>query len=292
MLKTDLALEAVDQQKIDGIDVESERRGDVTVTRVRVTNEMGAQAIGKGVGTYVTVEVPPLNTASGAYEEQAIAALSNELKKLAPNGSLKNVMVVGLGNARLSADSLGPQVVERLIITRHIDEQPTEIKGKLSSLCAISPGVLAMTGIETSETVAGVTERVKPGLVIAVDSLASRSLERIMTTVQLSDAGIAPGSGIGNKRRALNRETLGIPVIAVGVPLVVYAGTVATDLLERSGGANSELIAKVATVNGSEMVVCPKEIDFVVDICAKLIAGSINSAVHGMDTEEAQKYMS
>ena len=190
-----------------------------------------------------------------------------------------------------------------VFVTRHIHEYvPESVDERMGNVCAISPGVLGITGIETGEIIKGVVDHVKPSLVIAIDSLASRSIDRVRTTLQLGDSGIAPGAGIGNKRKALDRESLGIPVLALGVPLVVYASTVANDLLEAAMAKTPEdtriqarmrdLLKGMMDVEGADMIVTPKEIDKVVEDLARIISDALNIALHrNLTLEETRRYM-
>lgn len=303
MIRTDLAQEALQGAVHEGITTEEKEKNGMKIIKVKITNEEGAKSIGKEKGTYVTLYSPPLNQTDTKFRKDLINECAKEIREMAGKEKIKNVLVVGLGNRNVTADSLGPAVLDKLLVTRHIKEGlPTDISGKLNSLCAIAPGVLGITGIETAEIIKGIVKNVCPSLIIAVDSLASRSLERIMTTIQISDAGIAPGSGVGGKNKALNEKEMGVKVIAIGVPLVVYASTVAGDLLKEAAdkldmGMRAEalhpLISGIASVNGSEMIVTPKEIDFVVDICAKVLAMGINTAVQeALDEDEIDRFLS
>jgi spore protease len=310
MIRTDLAMEATEatgKSEIPGIAVHKEDNGDgVSLTRVKVIDAQGSKAIGKSIGTYITVEVPALANSDRTTEEKASKVIAKEIRALAGDQAIRNgVLVIGLGNRMVTADSLGPAVCDMLFVTRHIRQYaPEEIDDRVNTVCAVAPGVLGVTGIETGEIIEGVVENIKPSLIIAVDSLASRNVSRIRTTVQISDSGISPGSGIGNKRKALNMETMGVPVIAIGVPLVVYASTIAEDLItaayEKNGNSNGisdpdikKMIEDISNTNGAEMVVTPKEIDFIVHASARVISNAINLALHeNMTLTEIQKYMS
>jgi len=310
MIRTDLAMEAREALgvgEIPGVSIYNEDNGDgILVSRVKVYSPEGERALGKSMGNYITVEVPALVTNERDTEDKAATVIAREIRNMAGDEAIKNgVLVTGLGNRMVTADSLGPAVCDALFVTRHIKQYaPQEIDERINTVCAIAPGVLGVTGIETGEIIKGVVQNINPALVIAIDSLASRNLNRIRTTVQLSDTGISPGSGIGNKRKALNRETLGVPVIALGVPLVVYASTIAEDLLSAANEQSSlgkkltdqqmqKMSEGISNVNGAEMVVTPKEIDFIIQACARLVANSLNLALHeNMQLEEIQKYMS
>lgn len=310
MIRTDLAMEAREaagQANIPGVAVYTEDKGDnITLTRVKVFSPEGEKAIGKSMGTYVTVDIPALAGTDRTMEEKVASVIASEIRILAGEDSIKNgVLVAGLGNRMVTADSLGPAVCDMLFVTRHIKQYaPGEIDQRINTVSAIAPGVLGVTGLETGEIIEGIVENVKPSLVIAIDSLASRNVSRIRTTVQIADTGISPGSGIGNKRRALNKDTLGVPVLAIGIPLVVYASTIAEDLItaayEKSGGKvrisdpdMKKMIDNISNINGAEMVVTPKEIDYIINASSRVLSNALNLALHeNMTLTEIQKYMS
>ena len=242
--RTDMAVERRDLYKktnniendIDGIETEEEKVDeDITISRVNITNENGEQAIGKKKGTYITIDIKNLKIASEPDIQKASTALTKELRNLVskhaePQDSL---LVVGLGNIYVTPDSLGPKVVQDIDITRHIMEYvPDAIDKNARPVSAISPGVLGTTGIETLEILKGIVDNIKPKLIIIIDALASRSMERISSSVQLADTGIVPGAGVGNKRKEITKDTLGVPVIAIGIPTVVEAATIAADSLD------------------------------------------------------------
>ena len=209
-----------------------------------------------------------------------LTALSEELSSLIPKEG--TVLVVGLGNEKITPDALGPRCVSLILATRHISEEFAKAIGfeKLRSVAAIVPGVLGTTGIETAESIEGIAERIKPSCVIVIDALAARSTERLGTTVQITDAGVSPGSGVGNKRSRIDRKSMGVPVIAIGVPTVVDATTVAHDALQNAGMSEAETEKLLKKREENElMMVTPKEIDNVIDRAATLVAMSINSAL-------------
>ncbi|MDD3243181.1 MAG: GPR endopeptidase [Eubacteriales bacterium] len=301
-IRTDLAMEAHDahgEQSLPGVKMETigDDR-DITICRVTVSEEEGARLLGKPLGTYVTLEVSAMRERDPALEERVSRCIAQEGRNLL--GDMKKdmtVLVIGLGNWDITPDSLGPRVVGGLLVTRHLLETvPEEVDERLCALCALAPGVLGVTGIETAEVIRGVVQRVKPDLLIAVDALAARDTARLGITVQLCDAGISPGSGVGNHRMTLSRETLGIPVLSVGVPMVVYAGTIARDVMSRLGGVEETAIEE--TVNGVlrgsalEMMVTPKEIDQLVEDSARVVANGINLMVHqDLTLAEVERYL-
>ena len=310
--RTDLAIETREaykkatQMDIPGVEVTSDEKDDVKITRVKVVSEEGANEIGKPVGNYITLEVPKIEEDDPDVNEKIYKILAKELKSIIGDNKNDAVLVVGLGNSNVTPDALGPKVISYLEVTRHIIEfAPEYLTKPVRSVSAISPGVLGTTGIETSEIIRGVIDRVKPDLVIAIDALASRKLERISTTIQIADTGINPGSGVGNKRIPLSRETLGIPVIAIGVPTVVDAATMANDTIElmleniqKMGSQNGvnydkindmeqdekyNMIKQVLTPYVGDLVVTPKEIDAIIGNVSEVVAHGINYALHAED---------
>lgn len=236
-VRTDLALEAREMVQsqtkaldaLSGVLAETEHKASLTVTRVKV-DEQGSRTLGKPQGEYITVEAPHTLFSDLDLQESVTRCVAEELRRLLGERS-GTALVVGLGNRDITADALGPLTVERLLVTRHLKEAMPQLDS-MSSVCALSPGVLGLTGIETAEIVRGVVERVAPSFVLMIDALAARRMERVNTTVQLSDTGIRPGAGVGNHRLPLDEETLGVPVFSIGVPTVVDAATIASDALE------------------------------------------------------------
>ena len=241
--RTDLALERRDlyrkanniKDEIPGIETEEEEKKNIKVTRVKITNEEGANAIGKPVGNYITIDTKNLKNASEEEIQEFAQCLANELTRLYEihlNGK-EDILVVGLGNMGVTPDALGPSVVKDIDITRHLLKYaPQYLEPGTRPVSAIAPGVLGTTGIETQEILKGIVENVKPKLIIVIDSLASKSIERISSTIQIADTGIVPGAGVGNARKELSEDTLGIPIIALGIPTVVEAATIAADSID------------------------------------------------------------
>lgn len=300
---TDLALEATTalrgdaKRELPGVVMHEQRYDVATVSWVQVLEGVGEQTIGKPAGNYVTIDAPQLRRRNRELQEQVGKILVEQLGKLFTLKENDTVLVVGLGNWNATPDALGPRVVEKLMVTRHLREfVPADVAGGLRAVAAIAPGVLGTTGIETAEVILGIVERIKPAVVICIDALAARSVERIGTTIQIADTGIAPGGGIGNKRQALNRETLGVEVIAIGVPTVVHATTIVQDAFEavaqsfagtkpffqlfNSREERQKLLSEVLSPTVGELVVTPKEIDELTEDMAKLIAGSLNAVLH------------
>lgn len=299
-IRTDLAMEARElHPSLSGVTEESEEHEGVAVTRIALTTDDAAARLEKRKGRYVTLDAPELSARPLDLFERVSRALSNELSRLMEGlGTCENVLVVGLGNRAITPDSLGPRVVESIYVTRHIKQyMPDALPGPVRAVSAVAPGVLGVTGVETMEIVRGVVEHCKPDLVIAVDALASRRAARISTTVQLTDAGISPGAGVGNNRTGLDRETLGVPVIAIGVPLVVFATTISQDTIsliaDETGLHNDEerlkeLAAKVIAEHIGELIVTPKEIDSIVADMTHIVADGINMALFGADYGEVR----
>lgn len=321
--RTDLAIEAREmyfessaiETDAEGVVAEEEKCGeDICVTRVKILNEDGEKCLGKGVGSYITIELPEsLRRTQSAYEE-ACRVCAKELSALIGERGDGTILVIGLGNRGITADALGPETVSSVVVTRHLLEyMPEEIDSRLRSVCAVSPGVLGSTGVETGEIVCGLAERVKPSLVIAIDALCARKMERINNTIQLTDTGITPGAGVGNKRMSLDEKSLGIPVIAVGVPTVVDAATIAGDTIDilidelKRGAQENQTLYKMLSVIADEdkyslikqvlppqckdLIVTPKEVDIAVRQVADIIANAINIAVHdGITLDDIDRY--
>lgn len=321
MIRTDLAMEAREMAKeqqrpdIPGVKTEEVRLEGMQVTRVRIHSPEGEARLGKPQGNYITLEIAPMADRDPAYEEAVSHQLAEEIRALTSLKQDSTVLVVGLGNWNVTPDAVGPKVVDKLMVTRHILESvPEQVDERLRPLCAVAPGVLGITGIETGEIVKGISDRVKPDLIIAIDALASRKTERIGTTIQLADTGIHPGSGVGNKRMALSRETLGVQTLALGIPTVVYAHTIGRDAIEvfmsrlaadeKSGEEIQrvflkmdehqvdDVVYKVLDEQLGEMVVTPKEVDKLIDSVASIIADGINLAVHqDISLEEINRFL-
>ena len=271
--------EIAGSEDIDGIEINKYDDGGVTVTEIRVTNENGSRALDKPVGSYITVEVTPFSKANDLFSHQ-LTVLSEQVKKLIPDDGL--VLVAGLGNKTITPDALGPRAAELIFATRHIGSELRKSIGMegIRNAAVIIPGVLGKTGVETGEIIESVAKKVKPCAVIVIDALASRRLERLGTTVQMATSGVVPGSGVGNARSRIDEQTLGVPVLSVGVPTVVDAATLASDLIEQAGyaadGAEFERLLKPI---GERIMVTPKEIDLMIERAAQLVAMSINCAL-------------
>jgi len=326
-IRTDLALETHEfvrekehakntkSTNLPGVDVENSGTQDIKVTRVRVTSPTGEASIGKPMGNYITLEIPRLKENDQVLYEESCKALSQELAKILRLNNKSNILVVGLGNWNVTPDALGPKVIKGLMVTRHLLEYvPKQVDKGVRSVCSVTPGVLGITGIETGEIVKGIVEKVKPDVVIAIDSLASRRMERVNTTIQIADTGISPGSGVGNKRMEISVNTLGIPVIAIGVPTVVDAATMANDTIDLvidnlineakedkqfynmlkniDRNEKYQLIQEVLEPYVGNLIVTPKEVDDVIDRIAKVIANGLNIALHqGITLDDVNRYI-
>ncbi|WNQ13425.1 GPR endopeptidase [Paenibacillus aurantius] len=309
---TDLALEANEIAAkrmggaVPGVLTETQEDGGVKVTFMEVQNREAAQSIGKLPGHYITFEVLGLRNKDSDLQDQVATLFAQKfadfLKKIGIGKDAK-VLIIGLGNWNVTADALGPIVVENIMVTRHFFQlMPDHVSPGYRQVSAVAPGVLGTTGIESSEIVQGIVDRSKPDLVIAIDALASRSIDRVNTTIQVADTGIHPGSGIGNKRKGLTKEILGVPVIAIGVPTVVYASTIVnncidlmiehfkqeTDRTDKIFGLldgleendRLQLVKEVLNPVGHDLLVTPKEIDQFIEDIANIIASGLNAALH------------
>jgi spore protease len=307
-IRTDLALEAKEMyqeetEEIPGVKIETKNLENCTVTKVEILDKIGENLMNKGIGKYITLESNLMKFDDDESREEIINYLKDELIDILGHDKTKKTLLIGLGNWNITSDALGPKTVEKTLVTRHIfknynkdyDDDFTEVSG-------ISPGVMGMTGIETGEIVKSVVDKIKPDRVIAIDALASRKMERVNSTIQISTAGISPGSGIGNKRQALNKEYLGVDVIAIGVPTVVDAATLTNDVLDvaienlMSQSQESEnfynmlkklkeeekymLIRDSLDPYDKNLVVTPKDIDETIENLSVIISEGLNRSLH------------
>lgn len=316
-VRTDLAVESKEMAEtanggpVPGLQEQVDEQDGIKITRIDVTNEAASQRIGRMIGHYVTIEVPGLRNHDTELQERVSAAFAKEFTQFLDKIGIvqgAKVLVVGLGNWNVTPDALGPLVVENIMVTRHYFElAPDQVSPGYREVSAVAPGVLGITGIESSEIVQGITDRTKPDLIVAIDALASRSLERVNTTIQIADIGIHPGSGIGNKRRGLTKEILGIPCIAIGVPTVCYASTIVNNafdlmkshfnqeqgnedagqtqqimglLTQLSESERLGLVKEVLQPLGHDLIVTPKEIDEFIEDIANVIASGLNISLH------------
>ena len=294
--RTDLALEARElwqesaerTSRLSGVKATKTKLEGYPLTRVDILTDQGAAALGKPRGSYLTLDLSSFWQRRADFFERAVRAVGSQLRSLLPPEG--PALVVGLGNAAMTPDAVGPLAAENVLVTRHlIASMPRQFSG-FRPVAVFRAGVLGTTGVESAEAVQALTAQVRPALVIAVDALASRRCERVCSTVQLSDTGIIPGSGVGNHRSALNQETLGVPVFSVGVPTVVDAATLAADLLEESGAA--EVDPEKLRGGRGNLMVTPRDIDQQVRDLSKVIGYGINWALQDLEIEEINALLS
>lgn len=314
--RTDMADERVDEYKrvnnltyLDGVEVIQNEKNNITTTVVKITNENGEKSLSKKIGDYITIETKDIKYLEDKEEHELVKIVSDELKNLIKGKEKSNekssILIVGLGNEYITPDALGPKVVKNINITRHVLNIAGDIaNSNQRSVCAIMPGVLGTTGIETFEIVKSVVDRIKPDIVIAIDSLASSSMHRIGNTIQLSDTGITPGAGVRNKREGLNYESLNVPVIALGVPTVVDFVTLTNEAIDKIIDKTANEIEEFEDVDNDQLknivgflnqktrydmvanllnsdsyIFTPKEVDELIDVTSSIIGKSINLAL-------------
>lgn len=296
-MRTDLALETreqfeKDQVEVDGVILRKQRyaNGAICVTSMKITNRKAQKIMERPIGTYITMEMEKDFLWDAAMHEEIVPVLAGIIRRIGSLTKEQPVLVVGLGNRDVTPDSLGPRVVDRIMVTRHFEKEfgreylQEQSFGRVS---AIAPGVMGQTGMEILEILQGVIRETKPEVVLIIDALAARSTERVNTTIQITDTGICPGAGIGNHRQALDKESLGVRVVAIGVPTVVDAVTIILDGLERAmqhrgGKEDAEAIVKALDQDGMrDMFVTPKNIDESVQLLALMIAEGINQSIMG-----------
>lgn len=286
--RTDLAVEERELlgEDIKGADYSAEEIEGLPIERLHITTQRAGQLLKKPVGNYITAQLPPL-TDNIRDTDRRVAALAQEIRRLLPVNGL--VLVAGLGNVEITPDALGPKTASKVLATRHIQGEIARSTGldRLRAVAVMNTGVTGQTGIETGELLQGIIKNIRPSAMIVVDALASRRLERLGCTVQISDTGISPGAGVGNRRVRIDAETMGIPVIAVGVPTVVDALTLAFDLLEIDDEKEGMELSQAVSPQGRSMVVTPKEIDLLISRASHLLSLSVNMALQtDIDTED------
>ena len=306
--RTDMAIERRDiykkanniEDEIDGIECEEEEFDDIKVTRVSITNKNGEEALKKPIGSYITIDVKKINNISVEKEDKIVETIAKELSNVVDKHIKKDeeIMIVGLGNLHSTPDSLGSRVVNEVEITRHIKLYlPQYIDENTRAISAISPGVLGTTGIESAEVIKGIVDKVKPKMIIAIDSLCSKNVSRINKSIQISDTGIVPGGGVGNAREELSLKSLGIPVVAIGVPTVVEMASITNDCLDlfienlqKKAESNDvlnqlkeednyEKIKEALIPSDYNFIVTPKEIDDLIESMKNVISRGINDAL-------------
>ncbi|MCG9969258.1 GPR endopeptidase [Pelotomaculum terephthalicicum JT] len=304
-INIDLAIEAHDLvrgqtgQEIPGVVVDREKYENSSVTIVKIVEEQAEQLMGKPRGNYITIEAPSLRENNRLAQQEIAEVLAKKLSSLFNLPEKANILLVGLGNWNATPDALGPKVIEHSMVTRHLFKYaPEELGEGMRSVSAIAPGVLGITGIETAEIIKGIVEKIKPELVIVIDSLAAGSVDRIAATIQIADTGINPGSGIGNQRTGINQASMGVPVIAIGIPTVVHAAVIAQvtvehflEQLKENPVLNQiyqnlrpdfthQVIDQVLQPFAGNLMVTPKEIDSLILNTSKTVAGGISMALH------------
>lgn len=309
--RTDLALEERERFEDDDVEIsgvildeEYDEENEISITRVTITTEKGAKAMGKPKGIYITLEAPNMSVPDEDYHREISKTLAKYLREMIPDISKDmSILVVGLGNAGITPDSLGPRVIDNLLITRHIVEEYGKLalgKDTVHKISGIVPGVMAQTGMEASEIVKGVVDETKPDIVIAIDSLAARSTKRLNRTIQIANTGIHPGSGVGNHRNGLTKNSLGVPVIAIGVPTVVETCTIVNDTMENfvhameessqlksigntlkmfNATEKHELVRELIAPHLNGMFVTPKDMDETVKMLGFTISEALNIAL-------------
>ncbi len=317
---SDLAVEMQEayrqqDEKTPGVRLDNYKHENINISHVEVVNEIGEEKMGKPIGNYITIDIPSYAHYDAETVDSLSRVVSTKLSELIDLQDKDDALVVGLGNWNVTPDALGPKVISKLMITRHLMQLvPDNIDGQVRPVCGISPGVLGLTGIETSEIIKGVVEKIHPKLVICVDALAARKLSRVHRTIQICDTGISPGGGIGNKRMEINEKNIGVKVIAVGVPTVVNATVIANDaiemifeeMIEKYGDDDDfrkmisfidednkwNVIQNILNPFYNDLAVTPKDVDLVVDSLAKILANSVNIALQpALTLDDINRYI-
>ena len=307
-IRTDLALESKElceeqSKALEGVIVNTNELKDCTITTVDIINEIGSKTMDKEIGKYITLESDLMKFDDDESREKMINYLKDDLIKIFGDDKKKKTLVIGLGNWNITSDALGPKSISKTLVTRHIFKNYNkDYDDDFTEVSALSPGVMGITGIETVEIVKSIVDRIKPDRVVAIDSLASRKMDRINSTIQISTAGISPGAGVGNKRKALNKEFLGVDVIAIGVPTVVDAATLTIDVLDLAinnlisvsseGSEFYNMLKKVQQEDkyqlikdsldpyDKNLIVAPKDIDEVIENLSIIISEGLNKSLH------------
>ena len=307
-IRTDLALEATEiceeqSTALDGVVVDTKELEDCTITTVEIINEIGSKIMNKEIGKYITLESDLMKFDDDDSREKVINYLKDELIEIFGTDQSKKTLIIGLGNWNITSDALGPRAVSKTLVTRHIFKNYNkDYDDDFSEVAALSPGVMGITGIETVEIVKSIVDKIKPDRVVAIDALASRKMDRVNSTIQISTGGIAPGGGVGNKRKALDKSYLGVDVIAIGVPTVVDAATLTIDVLDLAidnlievSQENSEFYKMLTKLKEEEkyqlikdsldpydknLIVTPKDIDETIENLAIIIGEGLNRSLH------------
>lgn len=320
-INTDLAVESKEMvseeegYEIEGVSVDLREFDNYSITEVSILNENGRQKLDKPIGKYITLDIPKLEFNDQDLKDEISQALAKEIKKLVDIDNRSKILIIGLGNWNISPDALGPKVVERVLVTRqYFVSYNKEFDETMANVAAMSPGVMGVTGIESFDIIEGVIDKVKPDLLIVVDALASRKMDRVSSTIQISNTGISPGSGVGNKKKYLNEESLGLPVIALGIPTVVNAATIVNDSLDliikglkeadQVGGQFYDLLEQMSSQDKYSLIeellnpfmantiVTPKDIDVLIDDLSIVLANGLNIALHpAIDLKDVNRYL-
>ena len=317
-VRTDLAIEAKEmlapekEHDIPGVESETFQENGITIHHLSITTPEAEQAMNKAMGNYVNIEAPGLREKNTDLQEQVSQIVARELRNIAQFNDTTNLLVIGLGNWNVTPDSIGPNVIQDLVITRHLLQLvPERLDKGFRSMAGVAPGVMGITGVETGEIIKGIVDQSQPNMLLAVDALAARSLDRLNTTIQIADNGIHPGSGVGNNRMGINQESMGVPVIALGVPTVVDGTTLVSDAMHIINGGNRgaqmpmnqgnqnqgnqgksvnpELVNQALepySGEGKTLMITPKEVDQFVEDISEVLAGGINVAVHPRIADE------
>lgn len=313
-IRTDLAIENAEMfqgaEELQGVSITEEngRTSGIRVVRVQIENEKGAEKMGKAIGDYITLEVPALDQTDVSYHREITEEVAEQLRNLIPDIKNKKILVAGVGNQDMAPDALGPMTIEHLFITRHLIQEygrNSEITRGMGCVSALAPGVMAQTGIETREILLGAVKETKPEVLIVIDALAARSVKRLNKTIQITNTGIAPGAGVGNRRFGIDKESMGIPVIAIGIPTVIDAATIVNDTVgnlltimdETKNRLSDRIWEGVAPFDEQEryqlmrelmspeminMFVTPKNIDEIVIQMSYTLSESINGLCHSL----------
>lgn len=293
MFRTDLALELkenFDEKNLElkeGVNVVEEERDGILISSIDITNEEGQKALGRRIGRYVTLTMPEFEKIGRGYYEPTVDCLCSELEKMLPYKNNISVLIACLGNRRITPDSIGPICADKIIATHHIKKMNIKGADIFGDISVTEPGVLGVTGIESADIIKGICHKTKPDIVIAIDALASRNIERLARTIQLTDTGINPGGGVGNNRQEISKFTLGVPVIAIGVPMVVESATLAVDLIFDQWNEESY---KKAKNKAKDLFVSPKECDSLAEQMSAIIASAINLTFHKISKNELFLY--
>lgn len=300
-VRTDLAIESREmylqrcREELEGVRVKKEEHGEVKVTAIEVLNENGSIKLEKPIGNYITIEIPEVEALEPEIREKCCQVLADEIGKLITVDHNSKIMIVGLGNHDITPDALGPKTAANILVTRHrfliLDKKDNE---NLTNVSVITPGVMGNTGIESVDLIKGVVDEVRPNVIIAIDALAARNVNRVTTTIQMSDTGVSPGAGVGNHRRGINQDTLGVKVIAIGVPTVITAASIVYDFLSGYPEKNlyHDKAKEILEHLPGDMIVTPGNIDAVIREFSGILAGGINQAIHpNLSPKEIRDYL-